>query len=284
MEQDVAARLDAELELIEASLLPAESLTHHSSLSGWPVTFTITSTDSPLSILVALSETYPAPDGVHVEVKGSEDGREEAEGRKSWMEERMMSWDPNEEYVPRFQCQSPRLTCSYPLYQVLTTHFLPLLAATPTTTVTEPSNVAATPRVIDDTLHHCLLTSHHLLSPTKRKDLIALSSQLSLVGFAKTGHPGIMYAIGTRDDLEEWLREVKSWNWLALRVRVAPEVVPSDFTEDGGAGRGGESGARGGKGRGEWTQLDKLSDALEWMRHRGRERMLLDVGMGSSKG
>ena len=125
-------------------------------------------------------------------------------------------------------------------------------------------------------LHHVLLTSHHLIAPSKRKDLNALSSQLSLVGFAKVGHPGIIYAIGTRDDLVEWVREVKSWQWLALRVRVSPEPAG----EGEASGRGKENGARGGKGRGDWVELEKVGDAVEWMRRRGREKLLTDLGIG----
>jgi hypothetical protein len=117
-----------------------------------------------------------------------------------------------------------------------------------------------------------------LLSTTKRKDLLSLSSSLSLVGFSKMGHPGIMYAIGTQEDLGEWIREVKSWNWLALRVRMTAEPIGDG--EELEVGRGSESGARGGKGRGEWTELEKISEALDWLRVRGREALLLDVGMG----
>jgi len=96
-----------------------------------------------------------------------------------------------------------------------------------------------------------------------------------------------MYAIGSREDLVEWIREVKTWNWLALRVRMSAEPIPFDGgSGDGGAvreelgGRGSESGARGGKGRGEWTELEKISEALEWLKVRGREALLLDIGMG----
>ena len=49
-------------------------------------------------------------------------------------------------------------------------------------------------------------------------------------------------------------------------------------------GRGSESGARGGKGRGEWVELEKISEALEWLRVRGREGLLLDIGMGGGGG
>lgn len=80
-------------------------------------------------------------------------------------------------------------------------------------------------------------------------------------------------------DLEEWLREVKSWNWLALRVRVGIEPVTG---EDQLSGRGSGAGARGGRGRGDWTELEKISDALVWMKKRGRQEMLLDTGIGGS--
>lgn len=163
----------------------------------------------------------------------------------------------------------------------MSTHFLPLFA--PSSPSPEPETTSPTspePSVP----HHVLLTSHHLLAPSKRKDLQTLSSQLSLVGFAKTGHPGIMYAVGGRDDLVEWLREVKSWQWLALKVRIAPEPLPDATAEEVEGGRGSEQGARGGKGRGEWTEVEKIGEAIEWLRKRGRDRLLTDLGMGSGPG
>ena len=130
---------------------------------------------------------------------------------------------------------------------------------------------------LDSRPHQALLTSHHLLAPSKRKDLQSLSAKLSLVGFAKTGHPGIMYAIGTRQDLVEWIREVKSWQWLALRVRMTPEPLEGIELE----ARRGQDGARHGKGRGEWVEIEKVGEALEWLRARGRdERLLTDFGIG----
>lgn len=89
-----------------------------------------------------------------------------------------------------------------------------------------------------------------------------------------------MYAIGEAGDLNEWLREVKSWQWLALRVRIAVEEVPDRHKES--MGRGMEEGARGGKGRGEWVEVEKINEALEWLGKRGREGLLLDLGMGAS--
>jgi len=55
---------------------------------------------------------------------------------------------------------------------------------------------------------------------------------------------------------------------------------PDHGFEEEVIGKGAENGARGGKGRGEWIELEKISEALEWLRIRGREALLLDIGMG----
>lgn len=253
--------LDVEIELIESSLLPAEHL--ETSLDNGTRTISISSQDSDLNIRVTIAVvTYPTAESVKVEIRGANDGRDEAEGWRQWVSERMKDWSTEDEY---------------PLFQILTDELLPLLA--PTTAPSspkQPHQEATSAKENDEKPHHVLLTSHHLIAPSKRKDLNSLSSQLSLAGFAKTGHPGIMYAIGSRSDLVEWLREVKSWQWLALRVRISPEPIE----EEESGGRGKESGARGGRGRGEWVELEKVGEAVEWMRKRGREKMLTDLGMG----
>lgn len=169
------------------------------------------------------------------------------------------------------------------LYEVLTTHLLPLLAKAEPETEDPPER-----HPVDQTPsgpHHVLLSSHHLIAPSKRKDLQSLSSDLSIVGFAKIGHPGIMYATGDRDDLVEWLREVKSWQWLALRVRIGVEPIPPELqTDQDRTSRGAQEGARGGKGRGQWQEVEKIGEALEWLRSKGREKLLLDLGMGAGSG
>ncbi|KAK8858616.1 hypothetical protein IAR55_002845 [Kwoniella newhampshirensis] len=259
--------LDIEIELLSSSLLPAEHL-RSSPSTAWPRIVDISSRDSKLSLHVAVQEGYASKDDVTLEVRSAEMGRDEAAQWKTRVVDKMDSWDDDDDY---------------PLYQLLTTHFLPLLAPT-----SSPSPV---PAPVEFTIpnpppqpYHVLLVSHHLLSSTKRKNLISLSSTLSLTGFSKPGHPGIMYAIGSLPDLEEWVREVKSWNWLALRVRAGPEVVKGESEDMGGKGK--ENGARGGKGRGDWVELEKISEALEWLRDRGgreRERLLIDVGVGGGK-
>lgn len=255
--------LDVEIELIESSLLPVEQLKRLDAIQDGPTqVFVITSKDSSLSLRFEIDPSgYPARDSAKIEVHGKDDGREEAEGWKRWVLERVGDWNEEDDY---------------PLFQLLTNYFLPLLA--PSTAPSSPQSIKEDLGFVKDEErpHHVLLTSHHLIAPSKRKDLNSLSSQLSLVGFAKTGHPGIIYAIGSRADLIEWLREVKSWQWLALRVRIAPEPVEEEET----GGKGKESGARGGKGRGEWVEVEKIGEAVEWMRQRGREKLLTNLGMG----
>ncbi|WWC70722.1 uncharacterized protein I206_104673 [Kwoniella pini CBS 10737] len=259
--------LDIEIELISSSLLPAENL--ESSPSGiWPRIIDITSQDSELALHVIVDEQYKSRNDLIIEVKSPSMGRDEASKWKDIVKGKMEKWNEDDDY---------------PLYQILTTHFLSILA--PSSLSTSSSNANPLTSIPTERRpskpHHCLLISHHLLSSTKRKNLISLSSKLSLVGFSKVGHPGIMYSIGREDDLEEWIREVKSWNWLALRIRISPETIEdeSSLIEES---KGVENGARGGKGRGDWTELEKINEALDWLRSRGegRDKILIDAGVG----
>ncbi|GMK53975.1 hypothetical protein CspeluHIS016_0105610 [Cutaneotrichosporon spelunceum] len=196
--------LDVELELISASLMPSEELKEH---AGTTRIITIANAESQRALCIQVRKHYPACDAVTIELKGNDIGRDVAmEENQKIAEDQVANWARDE----------------YPLYQLLTGHLLPLLAP-PVKEEAVPSEYKkpSTPPIP----HHTLLTSHHLLSNTKRKNLLSLASQLSLTGFSKVGHPGVYYAIGEREDLEEWTREVKSWNWLALRVRVGIEPV-----------------------------------------------------------
>jgi hypothetical protein len=85
--------LDLELELIESSLLPAERLRRDGDSCE------ISSEDSKLVICFQTTSRYPAKDAVELEIKGSEVGREEAEGWKKWVNERLREWDTTEEQV-----------------------------------------------------------------------------------------------------------------------------------------------------------------------------------------
>lgn len=280
---------ERELEILSGSLLPSERIerTEPQDPGGWPKCFAITSDDSEKSIHVEVGEGYPSHEAIRVTLKDSQAGREDADRLKWDIDARLQLYDAGVEFVTsRSRLVYADDGCRSPLFTFLMESIMPMLQsdgidAPPP--APEGADVAAL-QAIDERPHHALLISHHLLSSTKRKDLVSLSSQLSLIGFSKTGHPGIMYAVGTKDDLDEWIREVKSWNWLALKVRMTPEPLNVDSLVP--SGKGIDAGARGGKGRGEWVELEKIAEALEWLRSQesGREQLLLHLGIGSGAG
>jgi hypothetical protein len=96
MDESQQTQLDVELELIESSLLPNENLAKNPQN---PYVIDITSTASKLALHITISDAYPAPGSVGVEVKGPEVGREEAEYWKVWVEERLKDWNSDEEWV-----------------------------------------------------------------------------------------------------------------------------------------------------------------------------------------
>lgn len=86
--------LDLEIELLQSSLLANESLT---TASGDPRVIDITSSDSKLALHVTLGQDYPQGSSVHLEIKGPEINRDEAEDWRIWIEERMSAWDETDE-------------------------------------------------------------------------------------------------------------------------------------------------------------------------------------------
>ena len=136
----------------------------------------------------------------------------------------------------------------------------PAPASTSTSTAPPPSQPQP---------YHALLTSHHLISPTKRRSMQQWSSQLAITGFARVGYPGIIYAEGPRDAVETFVQNVKGMQWLALRVRFLEPMSDSGTTRDQSA-------------RGErWVEVSKIGEVLEQMRMRGREALVTNLGIGA---
>jgi hypothetical protein len=54
------------------------------------------------------------------------------------------------------------------------------------------------------------------------------SSGLGITGFAKVGYPGIIYAEGQQESVEELVANVKAMQWLALRVRFIEPAEPNN--------------------------------------------------------
>ncbi|KAI6154243.1 hypothetical protein BKA82DRAFT_4099196 [Pisolithus tinctorius] len=118
---------------------------------------------------------------------------------------------------------------SFPVYELLSLHLLPELH--------EHNQTLALPTLVK-----------------------AWSSELHIAGFARIGYPGLIYAEGGRENVEEFVRNVKGMNWLALRVRFVEQVEPES---------------------GQAASVQKISDVLELMRKRGRESYITQHGIGS---
>ncbi|KAJ7599212.1 hypothetical protein C8J56DRAFT_1040107 [Mycena floridula] len=158
----------------------------------------------------------------------------------------------------------------YPLYELVSSQILPLLHAEHDRhSLLEQQNEQQQPS--DETISsgpwHALLTSHHLKAPSKRRSLHQWSASLSLSGFAKVGHPGVMYATGTQSNIQEFVENVKALQWLALRVRFV-EPLP-----DGSEALAGSS----------WKEFEKVGEVVEEMRKLGRGEFLTEMGIGSTK-
>jgi len=118
----------------------------------------------------------------------------------------------------------------------------------------------------NEPIYHALFTSHHLKSTQKRRSMQQWSSELRLRGFAKVGHPGVMYCWGLKSNVEEFVSRVKDMQWLALRVRFVQELQDVDALP---------------AGRNSWTEVEKIGEVVEEMKKLGRESYVLDLGIGS---
>lgn len=137
-----------------------------------------------------------------------------------------------------------------------------------TNTRDEQSALAEAAAELPSTRHHALLTSHHLISPAKRRSLQQWSSQLQITGFAKVGYPGVIYCEGVQEQVEQFVANIKAMQWLALRVRFV-EPAPPPSREPHGT-------------RGRWTEFDKVGEVVEEMRRLGRKRFVVEMGIGSA--
>ncbi|KAI6159249.1 hypothetical protein EDD17DRAFT_907587 [Pisolithus thermaeus] len=157
----------------------------------------------------------------------------------------------------------------FPIYELLSLHLLPRLHEYnddkhPSTSAgLAPSEIHShRPEIF-----HALLTSHHLISATKRKLIKGWSSELHVTGFAKVGYPGLIYAEGEKENVEEFVKNMKAMNWLALRVRFVEQVAASAQTANTGD---------------EWVEVQKISEELELMRKKGRKLCITNHGIGNS--
>jgi len=160
------------------------------------------------------------------------------------------------------------------VYELVSTHLLPRLheeidTLPPGDDEDQPPTSAranTSSQVPSQSRYHALFTSHHLVSPTKRRSLQQWSASLSLTGFAKVGHPGVIYCEGEQAQVEEFIANVKAMQWLALRLRFI-ESLPEEFA---------------GAQRSRWVEFEKVGEVVEEMRRLGREKYVVEMGIGSA--
>lgn len=151
------------------------------------------------------------------------------------------------------------------MYELLCLHLLPLLHEEMPAALPEEGPSIPVKDDASRSPFHALFTSHHLISPKKRRSLQQWSSSLAVTGFAKVGYPGVIYAQGERGSVEEFVENVKAMQWLALRLRF---LEPLPVSED-------EARAQG------WTELEKVGEAVDAMRRLGLEKWIVEMGVGS---
>ncbi|GAA5908076.1 uncharacterized protein JCM6883_004109 [Sporobolomyces salmoneus] len=114
------------------------------------------------------------------------------------------------------------------------------LEPTPTSNANQEERRPAPPSSGPIALKCTLIWSHHLLATSKRKDIVAWSTELSLAGISKPGYPGVIVIEGSRENVDEFVWRIKQLQWKALQIRceqdgdvvTVPEgVSPSDSLE-----------------------------------------------------
>ncbi|KAG1842264.1 hypothetical protein DFJ58DRAFT_609624, partial [Suillus subalutaceus] len=114
----------------------------------------------------------------------------------------------------------------YSIYQLLCMHLLPKLnedGHSIDAGLSKSMDILdrqSTNHLPETAYYHALVTSHHLVSPIKRRSLQRCSSELSISGFAKVGYPGVIYAQGSQENVHEFVANVKSMHWLSLKMRL----------------------------------------------------------------
>ncbi|GJE99503.1 hypothetical protein PsYK624_157670 [Phanerochaete sordida] len=266
-----------ELNLLTCSLMPGESLQFtpgslwerlletyadapDQSLDEAPdaARFQLRVDDAKLWFDMELPLSYPSDDGSvmpSVFVRGDEISRSEHERWQAIVKDLLDEVRDSE----------------YPLYELTSGHLLPFLhEEVQLAAQAQPAELEAQPSPTSGERYHALLTSHHLISPTKRRNMQNWSTQLNVSGFAKVGYPGIIYCEGFHDQVEQFVANIKAMQWLALRVRFV-EPMPKDavpIAEEGG--------------RRHWAELEKVGDVVEEMRKLGRDNYVVEMGIGSA--
>lgn len=131
--------------------------------------------------------------------------------------------------------------------------------------------------------YHALLTSHHLKAPSKRRSLQQWAGELSLIGFAKVGHPGVIYCEGMQAQVEEFVTNVKALQWLALRVRfIEPLPEACQNTVGQAESKNCANDRQEVAPRKQWVEFEKVGQVVEEMKRLKREHYVVEMGIGST--
>ncbi|OJA19278.1 hypothetical protein AZE42_04498 [Rhizopogon vesiculosus] len=271
-----------ELQLIQHSLLPGESFSFtlppedsriwHSLLDSFSSTdatststsviiptsiprakFEVRASDAQLRFEIDFPERYPDDTDIDdaqapsVSVNGEDISREKHYKWRAFIQQTLSEVQGND----------------FPIYQLLCMHLLPKIHEELSGSMDSPDEQDSR-RPLETAYYHALLTSHHLVSPAKRRSLQRWSSELSICGFAKVGYPGVIYAQGAQENVEEFVSNVKSMQWLALKVRF---VEPIDLGSD--------------EHHQSWTEFQKVGEVVEEMKRWGKDRYITEMGIGS---
>lgn len=294
-----------ELQLIQCSLLPDEQLTFIDSSAGWgealetyttdldaipqidcAASFSIRLDGSKTWFEITLSDTEgnTVDEGMRpqasIAVKGEDMSRSQQDKWNSLIAEKMEEISDSEYVFRTFPIIFLLINYSFPMYQLISLYLLPLLReeherrSSSGTLGTSLPNTARGGSEVEP--YHVLFTSHHLISPNKRRSLQQWSSSLSLTGFAKVGYPGVIYAQGDRPNIEEFVDNVKAMQWLALKVRfVEPLQQREGESTAVTLGDGTDEQPR-------WKEFQKVGKVVEEMRRIGREEYVVEMGIGSA--
>jgi len=256
-----------ELQLLQSSLFAGESLEFCDKPLEWqrlldelnggqeiesaedlsPAHFVIKVGETPVWLDIQFSASHP--NASSFSVKGNL-SRDEQIKWSTLINEKMLEFGDTE----------------YPTYEVLTSYLIPLLQRSEK--ILPPAPTPGTPGSGEPIFSHALMTSHHLISHHKRRDLQHWASSLSLVGFCKVGHPGVIYVQGSEDSVNEFVQNVKSLQWLALKVRFVEALGDGEpiISEVGTP----------------WVEFEKVGKVVEYMRLIGREKYVVEMGIGSA--
>ncbi|KAK7695149.1 hypothetical protein QCA50_002339 [Cerrena zonata] len=174
------------------------------------------------------------------------------------------------------ECAAELSGSEYPIYELISVHLLPRLHEEISSDESEAlairdseNDVVTSGRSHEDSSsYHALLTSHHLVSPTKRRNMQHWSSQLSISGFAKVGYPGVIYCQGDREQVEEFVANIRAMQWLALKLRFMEPIPENEVPKKQEKRR--------------WVEFEKVGEVVEEMRQLGREAYITEMGIGST--